>query len=117
MLLRALLEREGLDVVGEAGTGLEALTLARSLAPDLVVVDISMPGLNGIETTRRLLAELPGVKVIMLSMHSEPRYVAATFEAGAVGYVRKDAAGRELLQAVRAVAEGRTYASPAPSGP
>lgn len=110
--LRAILEKEGLQVVGEAQDGHEALALAHRLRPDVVVMDISMPGLNGIDATRRLLAEIPRIKVISLSMNSDRRYVVAMFKAGAVGYLLKNSASDELIQAVRAVASDLTYVSP-----
>lgn len=110
--LRAILEREGLEVVGEASNGHEALESARRLQPEIVVMDISMPGLNGIDATRSLLAEARGTKVIGLSMNSDQRYVVAMFKAGAVGYLLKNAASDELIRAVRAVAADLTYVSP-----
>jgi DNA-binding NarL/FixJ family response regulator len=110
--LRALLEKEDLEVVGEAASGREALAQARRLRPQVVVMDISMPDLNGIDATGKLLAELPGLKVIALSMNSDRRYVLAMFKAGAVGYLLKNAASEELIAAVRAVADDLTYVSP-----
>jgi len=111
--LRAVLEKEGIEVVGEAATGHEALALARRLKPDVVVMDISMPELNGIDATRRIVADAPGTKVIGLSMNSDRRYVIAMFAAGAVGYLLKNAAAEELIQAVRTVMSDLTYISPA----
>lgn len=111
--LRAILEKENLEVVGEAASGREALAQARRLRPQVVVMDISMPDLNGIDATGKLLAELPGLKVIALSMNSDRRYVLAMFKAGAVGYLLKNAASEELIAAVRAVADDLTYVSPA----
>jgi DNA-binding NarL/FixJ family response regulator len=110
--LRAILEKEELIVVGEAASGREALVSARRLRPQIVVMDISMPELNGIDATRKLLAELPGTKVIALSMNSDRRYVLAMFKAGAVGYLLKNSASEELIAAVRAVADDLTYVSP-----
>jgi DNA-binding NarL/FixJ family response regulator len=110
--LRAILEKEELMVVGEAASGREALVSARRLRPQIVVMDISMPELNGIDATRKLLAELPGTKVIALSMNSDRRYVLAMFKAGAVGYLLKNSASEELIAAVRAVADDLTYVSP-----
>jgi DNA-binding NarL/FixJ family response regulator len=110
--LRAILEKEDLEVVGEAASGREALAQARRLRPQVVVMDISMPDLNGIDATGKLLAELPGIKVIALSMNSDRRYVLAMFKAGAVGYLLKNAASEELIAAVRAVADDLTYVSP-----
>lgn len=115
--LRAVLEREAdVRVVGEAADGREAVAKAVALAPDVVVMDVAMPGLNGVEATRRLRDASPGARVIGLSMHADRRYVRAMFEAGAVGYLLKDSAPVELLAALRAVAERRTYVSPAIAG-
>jgi DNA-binding NarL/FixJ family response regulator len=111
--LRAVLEKQpGVEIVGEAASGHEALTLARSTKPRIVVMDISMPDLNGIDATRRLVSEHPGIKVIGLSMNSDRRYVVAMFEAGAVGYLLKNSAAAELIQAVSVVANDLTYVSP-----
>ena len=114
--LRAVLEKEGLEVVGEAANGHEGIAAAHRLKPDVVVMDISMPELNGIDATRKLLAEMPGLKVIGLSMHSDRRYVHALFGAGAVGYLLKNSASDELIQAVRAAVAGQRYVSPAVVG-
>jgi len=110
--LRAILEKEGWTVVGEAASGREAVVLAHRLQPEVVVMDISMPDLNGIDATVRLLAELPRLKIIGLSMNSDRRYVMAMFKAGAVGYLLKNSAAEELIQAVRAVMDDLTYVSP-----
>ncbi len=115
--LRELLERQGdLAVVGEVGDGREAVRSARELRPELVVMDVEMPGLNGIKATRQIASEVGGVRVLCLSMHSSPRFVEAAFEAGAAGYLLKDSATDELLRAIRAVLTGRTYVSPAVAG-
>lgn len=114
--LRAVLERAGVEVTGEAATGHEALTEVRRLRPDVVVMDITMPELNGIDATKRLMAELPGLKVLALSMNADRRYVIAMLEAGAVGYLLKNSASEELLVALEAVARGETYLSPAIAG-
>lgn len=111
--LRALLERAGIQVVGEAATGHEAVARTHALRPDVVVMDISMPDLNGIDATRRIVADSPGTKVVGLSMNSDRRYVLAMFDAGAVGYLLKNSASEELIQAVQAVAQDMTYVSPA----
>ena len=112
--LRAILQKEdGVRVVGEAANGHEAIALAHRLQAQVVVMDISMPGLNGVDATRRLVAEIPGIKVIGLSMNADPRYVMAMFKAGAVGYLLKNCASEELIQAVRTVMEDLTYISPA----
>ncbi|MEO8903843.1 MAG: response regulator transcription factor, partial [Polyangiaceae bacterium] len=111
--LRALLEREGLEVVAEAADGREAVTLALRLHPDIVIMDVSMPDLNGIDATRQLRAEAPKIKVIGLSMNADRRYVLAMFAAGAVGYLLKSSASEELIQALHAVSAGQKYVSPA----
>jgi len=110
--LRAILEKEGLEVVGEASNGHDVIELARRLRPDIVVMDISMPDLNGIDATRALVGELRGIKVIGLSMNADQRYVMAMFKAGAAGYLLKNGASDELIRAVRAVAADLTYVSP-----
>ena len=110
--LRAVLEREGMAVVGEAGNGYEAVELTKRLRPDVVVMDIAMPKLNGVDATRRLVTDVPNVKVIALSMNSDRRYVVAMFEAGAMGYLLKNCASSELVQAVQAVVANLTYISP-----
>lgn len=115
--LRALLERESdLHVVGEAADGQEALELAPKLRPDLVLMDVSMPGLNGIEATRRMCALMPRARVVGLSMNADRRYVHAMFEAGAWGYLLKSSASDELIRAIRAVARDEKYVSPAIAG-
>lgn len=112
--LRTLLEKSpSLSVVGEAGDGPGAVKKVQELAPDIVLMDISLPNLNGIEATRRILALRPQVKVIVLSMHSDPRFVREALKAGASGYLLKDSAFEELLAAVAAVAAGQDYLSPA----
>ncbi len=111
--LRALLEGEGdLQVVAEADNGRSAVELAEKLALDLVIMDVGMKDLNGIEATRRILDRKPGLKVIGLSMHSDRRFVAEMLKAGAVGYVLKDAAVEELVAAIRTVLAGKVYLSP-----
>jgi DNA-binding NarL/FixJ family response regulator len=114
--LRALLERAGVEVVGEAGTGHEALTEVRRLRPDVVVMDIGMPQLNGIDATKLMIAELRGLKVLALSINADRRYVIAMLEAGASGYLLKNSASDELLTALEAVMRGETYLSPAIAG-
>jgi len=111
--LRMLLEElGGITVVGEAGNGISAVRMARELKPDLVLMDIAMPDLNGIEATRRIMIESPGVKVIALSMHADKRFVRHMFAAGAAGYVLKGSAFEEVAAAIKKVAAGRIYISP-----
>jgi DNA-binding NarL/FixJ family response regulator len=114
--LRAILEKEGFEVTGEAATGREVLALADQLHPEVVVMDISMPDLNGVDATRKLLAKFPSIKVVGLSMNADRRYVTAMFAAGAVGYLVKSSAAEELIQAIRAVAANLKYVSPAIAG-
>ena len=101
-----------MEVVGQASDGHSTVDLARELLPDIVVMDISMPDLNGIEATREIQREAPGVRVIALSMHSAKRYVTEMFRAGASGYLLKDCDFDELARAMRTVADGKTYVSP-----
>jgi len=111
--LRRLLEDEpDIEVVGEAGTAGEAVALARAERPDVFVMDQGLPGPSGIEATRRLLEASPATRVLMLTVHDDVAYLRAAFEAGAAGYVVKDAADVELVLAVRTVASGRQYVHP-----
>jgi len=115
--LRALLgSAADISVVGEACDGRSALDLVRSLEPDVVVMDVGMPELNGVEATHRIRAEHSGVKVIALSAYTDERRVQHMLDAGAIGYVVKLAAQDELLQAVRAAGQGRSYLSPEIAG-
>ncbi|MBL8339708.1 MAG: response regulator transcription factor [Rhodoferax sp.] len=114
--LRKLLESiPDVEVVGEASDGLMLLQLALQLQPQLVLMDIAMPGLNGLETTARLMRQQPDVRVIILSMHQNEEYVRQALRNGAVAYLLKDAATLELELAVKAVLRGETYLSPAVS--
>lgn len=114
--LRKLLESiADLEVVGEASDGLALLALAAQHRPHLVLVDISMPGLNGLEATARLLKEWPDTKVVILSMHQSEEYVRQALRQGASGYLLKDCAPFELALAIQAVFRGETYLSPAVS--
>ncbi len=115
--LLSLFEKEDdLEVVGEAENGRQAVRLARELAPDVVVMDVAMPDLNGIEATRQVLAELPATKVLALSMHKNKQFVIEILKAGASGYVLKDGAFDELVHAIRAVLANRFYLSPEVTG-
>ena len=108
--LRGLLvAEEDFDVVGEAGDGREAVALARDLVPDVVVMDVGMPDLNGIEATRRILSERPAIRVVALSMHADRRFVGEMMRAGAMAYLAKDCAYEELVTAIRAVTSGEVY--------
>ncbi len=112
--LKALIGKEpDMEVVAAAVNGREAVRLAHEFSPDVVIMDISMPDLNGIEATRKILAEKPGIKVIALSMHSDKRFVAKMLQAGVTGYLLKDCAFDELVQAKRTVLNNRIYLSPA----
>ncbi|HOC41869.1 MAG TPA: response regulator transcription factor [Thermoanaerobaculales bacterium] len=111
--LRTLFEQKpGIKIVGETDNGRAAVRLARELAPDVVVMDIGMPELNGMEATRQIRAELPRVKVLAVSMHADRQYVAGMLAAGASGYVLKDSAFAELAEAVAVVMKGGRYLSP-----
>lgn len=103
----------GIEVIGEASDGREGLALARRESPDIVLMDIAMPGLNGLEATARLVKSKTGVKVIMLSMYANEEYVLQALRAGASGYLLKEAATSELKSAIDAVARGETYLSKA----
>ncbi len=92
-------------MVAETKDGPETLTAATKLRPDIILMDISMPGLNGMETARKILAQIDSIKVVMLSMHSDHHYVTESLKAGAVGYLLKDSAFEELLTAIRTVAQ------------
>jgi DNA-binding NarL/FixJ family response regulator len=108
--IRILLEKfPDISVLAEADNGRSALELIAQLAPDVVLMDISMPGMNGIEATQRIVADHPMVRVLMLSMHKDKRFVSQAFRAGAKGYLLKDCASAELVKAVRAVACGEVY--------
>jgi DNA-binding NarL/FixJ family response regulator len=109
--LRKLLEPD-YDVLGEVTDGPALLEAAALLRPDLVIADISMPGIDGIEVTRRLLKVVPEVRVLILSMHTEPSWIRSAFEAGAHAYLPKSAAPEEIELAVREVLKGRFYVSP-----
>nr|WP_320131032.1 response regulator transcription factor [uncultured Holophaga sp.] len=115
--LRTLLAQEpDLDVVGEASDGNEVLALAGTLNPDVVIMDIAMPGLNGIEATKAIVAERPGMRVVALSMYADRRFVTQILRAGAMGYVLKEAAFEELARAIRTVVGGKPFLSPSVAG-
>ena len=111
--LRFLLEKQStFEVVAEAEDGLAALEAVKKQKPDIAILDIGMPGLNGIEVTRKIRSDMTETRVIALSMHADRRFVMGVLEAGANGYLLKDSAFAELVTAVMAVAKGKTYLSP-----
>lgn len=110
--LRALLEAQpDFRLIGEAGDGLHTLQLVEHLHPDVLIVDLMMPGLNGLEVTRQVSQRSPGTRVVILSMHSNEAYVLEALRNGAAGYVLKDSSAADLVQAVREVVAGRRYLS------
>jgi DNA-binding NarL/FixJ family response regulator len=110
--LRVLLEQAGMVVIGEASNGLEALRLAHTHQPEVAIMDITMPHLNGLETARRLREVAPQTKIIVLTMHTEEPYVLEALQAGAVGYVLKTQAAVDIVQAIHTVLQGAIYLSP-----
>ena len=110
---KALLEREGFEVVGEASDGHEASRLAQTLRPDVAVLDLIMPGLNGLDAARAVLQASPRTKTILLTVHKEDQYVLGALQAGVKGYVLKTQAIMEVVQAIQQVARGGLYLSPA----
>jgi DNA-binding NarL/FixJ family response regulator len=114
--IRGLLKRKGFRVVGEAGDGREALEKVHELSPDVVVMDITMPNLDGIKATRGIMEASPNTKVIALSMHGGKRFVEDMLHAGAVGYILKDAVPEQLVDGIHAVLRGENYMSPTVTG-
>lgn len=113
MGLRQLIERHPeVTIIGEAATGLEAISIAKEHTPDVVLMDISMPELNGIEAARRLHEELPEVRVVIVSMHSDRRYVLEALRAGVRGYLLKDSSPEEIFRAIQKVMSNQFYLSP-----
>jgi DNA-binding NarL/FixJ family response regulator len=113
---RLLLSRHpSLEVVGEASSGRQAVELCQKLAPDIVILDVAMPEMNGVEATRQIRQNCPSTNVLVLSMHKDAIYVRETLRAGAKGYLLKDSIDRDLIEAVQAVARGEGFLSPAVS--
>jgi len=111
--IRAILESlDDVQVVAEASDGLEAIEMAHKFQPSLVLMDIGMSGMNGLDATAQLRKEFPHLKIVMLSMHANEEYVLQALRAGAAGYLLKDARKQELTFAIKSVAEGKTYLSP-----
>ena len=115
--LRSMLANDAqVEVIGEAASGRSAVELARQLVPDVVVMDISMPDLNGIDATRQIKQRSPGIQVLALSAHADRRFVTGILAAGAAGYILKDSAFEELCRAIHTVAGKQVYLSPAVAG-
>lgn len=111
--LKSLIAKEpDMEVVGEAGNGIEAILLARELCPDVVIMDVNMPDMNGIEATRGIMTESPGTSVLVLSMESDRRFIVEVLEVGALGFVMKESVFSELATAIRTVADKDTYLGP-----
>jgi DNA-binding NarL/FixJ family response regulator len=112
--LRLLVEADGdIKIVGEAKTGREAVQMTRELHPDVIVMDVAMPLLNGLEATRQILKAFPGTKILILSAHSDPEYVEQVVKAGALGYLVKQSSGDVLAKAIRELHKGQTFFTPA----
>jgi DNA-binding NarL/FixJ family response regulator len=115
--LRSLIdENDDMEVLAEAENGRDAIELARKLNPDVIIMDVSMPDLNGVEATRQIIQDNHDVRVIALSMHSDTLFVSEMLKSGASGYLLKDCAFQELEQAIRTVTDGKAYLSPSISG-
>lgn len=115
-LIRSFEQEEEIEIVGEAGDGCSAVELAGRLSPDVVVMDITMPRLDGIGATRQITEQHPAIKVVGLSVHASKPYVSRMLAAGATGYILKDDEFEELVKAVKAVHAGNQYLSPAIAG-
>ncbi len=107
--VKALLQQEGFDAVAEARDGREAVRLAQDLVPDVVVLDVAMPHLSGVEAARRIRESAPSTRIVMLTVHREDQYIIRSFQAGADGYILKTYAGSELGECIRRVAKGEKY--------
>jgi two-component system response regulator NreC len=111
-LSRLIEQQEDMEVIAQAGNGHSTFDLVREMSPDIVVMDIGMPDLNGIDATRQIIRDYPKVKIIGLSMHSGKKFISEMLKAGASGYLLKDCAFEELVIAIKTVMEGKTYLSP-----
>jgi DNA-binding NarL/FixJ family response regulator len=111
-LSRTIQQREDMEIVGQASNGLSAIKLARELTPDVIIMDVGMPDMNGIEATREIKRDFPKIKIIALSMHSSKKFVSEMLKAGAVGYLLKDCTFDEIALAIATVMEEKTYLSP-----
>jgi DNA-binding NarL/FixJ family response regulator len=116
-LKRLLIEQEDFQLVGESGNGMETLSLVRQLQPELLITDLMMPGLNGLEVTRRIRLSFPATRVVVVSANADEPYVLGAFRCGANAFVLKTTCGRYLVPAVRAVLQGQRYMSPPLSEP
>lgn len=112
-LSKAFSNEKDMEVIGEAENGYEIIELAKKTMPDVIIMDIAMPGMNGIEATRQIIKELPDVKIIALSMHSGKKMIHEMFKAGVKGYLLKDCEYDELINAIKIVVTDKTYLSPA----
>lgn len=112
-LRKILEERADWEVVAEVGDGRDAIRRAVALKPDVAILDVGMPQLNGIDATQQIVRRVPGTRVLILSMHSDEAYVTRALQAGATGYMLKDSAGKDLLKGVASVAAGKSFFSPA----
>ncbi len=111
--IRALLSLDDdIELVGEAGEGKEAIEKARQLLPDIIVMDIAMPGMDGLEATRRIMKEVPKAKVLILSQHNDKEFILSSIKAGSAGYIPKRALGSELVSAIRALYRGESFLYP-----
>jgi DNA-binding NarL/FixJ family response regulator len=115
-LCAPLSRRDDVEVIGEASDGRSAVRLATELQPDLVLMDVAMPDLNGVDATRQILADNPHIKMLPLSMHTDSRYITQMLELGAGGFLQKDCASEEVVDAIRTVMAGEIYLSPSAQG-
>jgi len=111
-LARLMQQQSGMEVIAQADNGASAVRLAKEMSPDVMIMDIGMPDLNGIEATRQILRETPRIKIIALSMHSSKKYIREMFKAGASGYLLKNCPFEELTEAIKVVLDGKSYISP-----